>query len=548
MSLHGREAGTMNRETVGKNSQRDCFLLLLLLISCLLLFTTRLMTVTHNMELHPDEHVFFKAADSLMRYLSGTAETFEEVKEYPEGAIVLQMPFHFAAELLRRWTGVDLPLRLRSRLASVFYFTFGAALGIIIEYRFFGKNKRSAAAYSAICLFSIMHIEQSRYGTGDAISLFLTMIILYLSAVGEKAEPGKKLRCRLAAGFFTGLLGAVKYPLLFWGLLVVVPALREEGVQRRGKARILLLITAATAAGFLFGSPKTAADLSYIFRTLKRETYSYVLKGNITEVGGPLNHFLSLAIYSLLYSGFPLAPVFLGAAVYGRNKSPKEDPERSFLLDKLLPCLIAVFFFYNLFSKTMFMRNLYPFFFLSDLYVAEYLGGCRGKKERAILCVLAGLFLLRGVYYIGVLTEKRGAETLESLVSRAADESWNRTTLLNTTYSVPIDTEKLIEPEKANLFEEEYDDAAAIPLKQGEMVITGQIEYYRGTGYLVPVNNPTANEYVERWKTFKQVNRDYFVGAVYPTHYYYLFGYWLKGTGGAGSEFPTNYVYYRGEG
>lgn len=536
----------MITQTVERKRRRDRFLFLLLLTTILLLLVTRLITVTHNMELHPDEHVFYQAADSLMRFIMGTAETFEEVKEYPEGAIVLQMPFHIAGELLRRWTDMDLSMRLCSRLASVFYFTLGAALGIVIEYRFFGKNRRAAAAYSALVILSVMHLEQSRYGTGDAISLFLTMAILYLTAAGEKAEPGKKLRGWLAAGFLTGMLGAVKYPLLFWGLLPMCAVLKTEGLPRRRKTYILGLFAAAVLVGFLFVSPKTAADPRFIIRTLRRETYSYVLKGNVTEVGGPLNHFLCLTIYALLYSGFPLTPVFLAAAVRERNRPARQESERSRLLDKTLPRLIAVFFFYNLFSKTMFMRNVYPFFFLSDLYVAEYLGGEHGKKERAVLCLLAGLFLLRGVYYVGILTEKQGPENLERLVARAADESWNKTTLLNTTYSVEIDTEKLVKPEKANLFGEEYEDADQIPLERGEMVITGQIEYYRGTGYLIPVRNEQANEYVRRWKAFKQVNGEYFVGSVYPMRYYYLFGYWLKGTGGAGSEFPTNYVYYRG--
>ena len=141
----------MTEGSGGEKSRRDRFLFGLVALSCLLLLGTRLMTVTHNMELHPDEHVFFQAADSLMRFLRGTGEAFEEVKEYPEGAIVLQMPFHLAGDLLRRWTGIDLSMRLCSRLASVFYFTVGAALGIVIEYRFFAKNKRAAAAYAAIC-------------------------------------------------------------------------------------------------------------------------------------------------------------------------------------------------------------------------------------------------------------------------------------------------------------------------------------------------------------------------------------------------------------
>lgn len=546
MSCMTGKNSMMITKTIERKKPHDHSLFCMLLISIFLLLATRLITVRHNMNLHPDEPVFYRAADSLMHFMEGTGDSFEEVKEYPEGAIVLQMPFHIAADILRCFTSIDLSMRLCSRLASVFYFTLGAVLGIIIEYRFLGKNKRSTIAYSAILLLSIMHIEQSRYGTGDAISLFLTMGILYFSAAGEKTERREKLRCWLVAGFLTGLLCAVKYPLLFWGLIPIIAALKTEGLQRREKVNIVILFMVTVTVGFLFISPKTAVDPCYILRTVKRELQAYVLEANITEVGGPLNHFLSLTIYSLLYSGFPLAPVFFAASINERNQPSKNDYQHSFILDKLLPSLIVVFFLYNLFSKTMFMRNVYPFFFLSDLYVAEYLGKYHSKKERAILCILGSFFLLRGIYYIGVLTENRGAGRLEYMVSQAADKSWSQTTLLNTTYSVAINTEKLIGPKKADLFGSEYDNNSEMLLEYGEMVITGQIEFYRGTGYFFPVNNQLANQYVERWKTFKQVNCEYFVGAVYPMHYYYLFGYWIKGTGGASSEFPTNYVYYRG--
>ena len=173
----------------GRKHRHDLFLRGFILISMMMILGTRLITITHNMQLHPDEHVFFRAADSLTHFLGGTEE-FIEVKEYPEGAIVLQLPFHAVAAIIRHFSHIDISLRLCSRLASVFYFTLGGALGIIIEYKFFGKNRLSAIAYSVILIFSIIHIEQSRYGTGDAISLFLTMGILYLSVTGEEAELG----------------------------------------------------------------------------------------------------------------------------------------------------------------------------------------------------------------------------------------------------------------------------------------------------------------------------------------------------------------------
>ena len=146
----------------------------------LLILFTRLISVHHNINLHPDEPVFYKAADSLMRYLTGSADAYTEIKEYPEGAIVLQLPFHIVAAAIYNLFGKKLSMQLCGRVASIFYFCCGAICGMIIEYRHFGKNRKSVLAYGLILLFSIMHIEQSRYGTGDAISFFLIMLILQL--------------------------------------------------------------------------------------------------------------------------------------------------------------------------------------------------------------------------------------------------------------------------------------------------------------------------------------------------------------------------------
>lgn len=44
---------------------------------------------------------------------------------------------------------------------------------------------------------------------------------------------------------------------------------------------------------------------------------------------------------------------------------------------------------------------------------------------------------------------------------------------------------------------------------------------------------------------FKNVNKGYYVGSAYPDYYYYLFGYWIKGTTGTDYEFPSCAVYYR---
>ena len=131
---------------------------------------------------------------------------------------------------------------------------------------------------------------------------------------------------------------------MFWGLIPGAAILTANGMKRREKAKILFLFIVMVIAGFLFASPKTVSDPRYILRVVKREMGDYVLNGNVNEVGGLLNHCLSATIYSFFYSGFPFAPVFFVATIIDRNRSPERN-HHSFSLDKLLPCLIIVFFF-----------------------------------------------------------------------------------------------------------------------------------------------------------------------------------------------------------
>ena len=101
----------------------------IILITVFLVALTRGLTISHNMELHSDEHVFFTAAQSLKGYLSGSSPVYEEVKEYPEGAIVFQLPFHILTAVINRLCSAGISPRLSGRIADVFYFTIGVALG-----------------------------------------------------------------------------------------------------------------------------------------------------------------------------------------------------------------------------------------------------------------------------------------------------------------------------------------------------------------------------------------------------------------------------------
>ena len=547
----GREYKSSCAHVKRSLSAKDPFFIVLLSAAILFLLISRIITVTHNMDLHQDESAFYESANSLMRFLSGRENSYSEVKEYPEGAIVLQLPFHIAASLFRHATGIDLSLRLRGRIASILYFVFGAVLGSLLEYRFIGKNKSSVLAYFLILVFSVMHIEQSRYGTGDPISFFLMMAILYLTAIGVEKSKKKRWLPWLCAGFLCGLLCAVKYPLLFWAVIPITVAWNAERGADHRRGLIPALIACAVPLGFLFASPKVAVDPAYIIRVCFRELNSYS-GSDYSGVGSPLSHLVSVTLYAFFYAGFPFAPIFAALAIKEGSRFGKKDSPTSFLFNRLLPSLIILFFVYNLFVRNLAMRTYYPLFFLVDLYVAAYLGKQSGRKTKTILCILTFIFLARGIYFIAALTEKTGAKNLRASIVQATDDSWQKTTFLNPGtfiyYHIGPSIAHSIEPESKRLTDPEFEDSSRLALGPGELLITGSIERFFAGHWeddLFPVGNSEASTLNARWADFKRINRSCFVGSAYPSRYYYLFGYWLKGTSGSYFEFPTNYVYYR---
>ena len=84
-------------------------------------------------------------------------------------------------------------------------------------------------------------------------------------------------------------------------------------------------------------------------------------------------------------------------------------------------------------------------------------------------------------------------------------------------------------------------------LHPGEMVITCSEDHSRCNRYIIPYEDDAVHELIFNWETFKHINTPYYIGQVYPEYYYYLFGFWIKGTTGTDYEFPTNQVYYRAE-
>lgn len=164
---------------------------IVLLATIAFIIVTRIICLMHNSELHPDEIVFEVSADSLAGVVLGETDDFLELKEYPEGAYVFQLPFHIVAHILNN-AGANLSPKIVGRISAVFYFTVATILGFEIISRYRAVKMAHYTLYGAIMVFSLVHIEQSRYGTGDAISVFLlmAMVILADNAITIKGKLG----------------------------------------------------------------------------------------------------------------------------------------------------------------------------------------------------------------------------------------------------------------------------------------------------------------------------------------------------------------------
>lgn len=186
-----------------------------IVIMLMLIVVTRALCLMHGAEIHPDEGVFEYAASSIADCVLDLSKEYEELKEYPEGAYVFQAPFYLLGKLLNN-AGLNILERAFGRISAVFYFSLGAVIGVILLFRFLKAQKVHFAVYAAIIIFSLLHIEQSRYATGDAISMFLIMLIIYLSALALQQNEAKTYRWLVSASGVVGALCAVKYPLLFF--------------------------------------------------------------------------------------------------------------------------------------------------------------------------------------------------------------------------------------------------------------------------------------------------------------------------------------------
>lgn len=525
-----------------KKHKRICIWITVITIALIAL--TRIITLTYNRQLHPDEHVFGLTVNNLVTSILTPDTPFEEIKEYPEGTYYFQLPFQLAGQILRNLVGIEGTKGLQhiGRLSSVFYYIIAVLMGLRLLYRYLGKGKVSLWIYSLTMSFSLFFMEQSRYGTGDIISLMLLMLLISLTA--QALESDSKSRWWIGAFFVSGILGAVKYPLLVFTLIPLAAFLIRPGSHR---GRRLALFLGVVVAGFFLFSPKAMLDPGYVLRVIQREGNAYT---SPWKTGGFANHLLNLCLYLLLYSDFPVLPlVVLGGFVWRICSLRKTTVVKSgifLLFEYIVPGVCLFFFVYNLFVPNQFFRTYTPFFGILTLYTttaAETLF-FHNKRGKIAVLLLTACMILRGMGFAWVLSnDNKIQEKLSTMISNAVDENWKETwyTCLFS-FHIPEEPGITIHDHHFVAPLVEYNNDYTI--QPGQLVITGAQAFYLGQPYLLAVGD-VSQQTVSDWSSFTEANQDYFIGQLYPDSYYYLFGGWLRGSTLSQYELPCHYLYYR---
>ena len=520
-----------------------------------LIIASRAVGLTYNLSIHPDDSEFYIASSSLAKHLLDPDVPFVEEKEYPEGAYILQLPFQLIKELLDSSEWIWSASPCWSRMSSVFYFTLATIYGIMILTKYMSRSKTAAVLYALTMCFSLFFIEHSCYGVGDMSSLWLLMAIVYHSA--RALETGKIVHL-VCAFFCTGVMGAVKYPQLFFVMIPAGTYLRMYSQKKsKGKAAVsMFLFLLVVLLSFLMFSPKAAIDPGYFLRVIMREGEAYLGESSSYQSGGVLNHVLSVVVYTLLYSDYPLS--FLLVATFFIKSIARKPLENGpdFLLYKLLPITVTLFVGYNVFVTTLVFRTLTPFFGMTALYASEAAGQlyqrCSRKGYRigrTVVLLLTVVMVLRGGLLLW-LTGHQGDEKdrFTSVCTEAVDDNWNQVTLLGP-YNVATEyhfADYMQCPQNLPTTKIRLENYATenegITLQPGELLITGAYEYCLAASFFIP---PEKDDTRDLWQSFKHANQDYYVGQIYPNSCYYLFGGWIRGGTLAQFLIPCNMVYYR---
>lgn len=526
-----------------------CFIWIVM-ATVFLILLTRIITLTYNRKLHPDEHVFYHTVTNLATSIMEPGTPFVENKEYPEGTYYFQLPFQLAGQILRNIANVEgiKGAQQIGRLASVFYYIIAVLLGLRLLRRYMGKHMVSIWIYGLTMAFSLFFIEQSRYGTGDIISLMLLMLLINLTA--QALESDTQTGWWIAAFFISGILGAVKYPQLIFAIIPLTVFLLRPSVHKGRRLALFLLIA---VAGFFLFSPKTMLDPGYILRVIQREGDAYL--SATYKTGGPANHLLNLCLYLLIYSDFPLLPVVVLAGFVPRflslfplRKTVAVKPGTVLLFEHIVPGVCLLFFACNLFVSNQFFRTYTPFFGVLIVYTAAAAEALFSKNKwgKAAVIFLAVCMILRGIGFVWVLSDdNKVQEKLSAMVAGAVDENWKET-WYTSLFSFHISEETGVSTHDYHFVDPLVEHNNSYTIQPGQLVITGAKAFHLGQPYLLPVREP-CQKTLSAWSSFAEANQDYFVGQLYPNSYYYLFGGWIRGSTLSQYEMPCHYIYYRGQ-
>gem|GEM_PF-2545400 len=286
----------------------------------------------------------------------------------------------------------------------------------------------------------------------------------------------------------------------------------------------------------------------YIYRASTRELDAYLGSPQKITIARIYSHFMSVFTYAMLYSGFPFMPLFFATEVISHHKKGRSPNSVDTLFFAVIPLLIIIFLMYNLFVQLIILRSFYPFFFLTDIYVAVYIAHLIEKRgaARLVSLILCAIMVLRGAYLMFLLSIKNDSDTMSRIVASAVDENWNKTTILSGFIILPTGYFDYKNVQVINISDKRFSSASSMQLEEGELFLNGARDFALHPflcGFLPAAYD--RSEAVDIWNTFKEVNADYYVGTLYPKYIYYLFGFWIRGSSGTSHEFPTNYVYYR---
>ena len=469
-------------------------------------------------------------------------EEYEPLKPYPEGTYIFRLPFHLLAQGAVLEDDYADNVRLWGRISSVFYFAIGSIFGLWLVLKVFEGGKAGGVIYMLTTCFSMFQIELSRYGTFDPISYFVLMLTLFLLA--QYIRKDKKAYF-LAAGFCIAVAAAGKYSLAYFFVLPISLLFLQKKSKKEALS-LLFLMAVFAILGFLLFSPSIIRNPRFFINTIFGGISGYVVGGNPEGYSTFPESLFSVIVYQLFYSDLPLSTIFMvfGAVhIFRLGKSSVESKFFGFVL----PLCVLVFLIYNCLLTTFFLRTLFPYYFIAALYAAAGLGQlCKNKKICVMAVLLCALMLIRSSYYISVMADYTAAEKRAEAFRNSAEATNVSEILYLGEYFPARELKAAFNDYNTNtlnldtLLEGKFPD-----LQSGQLIITDSLEHGWAKRCVFPPKNQKTINITQGWENFKADNQQYFVGTLFPQHYYWLFGYWVHGSTGTNYEFPNCYLYYK---